>query len=195
MCNYHIRNIAFIRKYLSESALKTAICNHVLSRLDYCNSLYYGLPKYILKKLQNVQNRAARLIKGIRLRERITPSLIELHWLPVKARIEYKILLMVFKTMKFGEPTYLRANLASFGLETNVTVRHANDAHRLFEPRTNRNIGERAFKYHAPRLYNRLPLEMRQMQEVRKFKKSLKTFIFNKCYDMQTKSVKEEYHL
>ena len=102
---------------------------------------------------------------------------------------------MVFKTMKFGEPTYLRANLASFGLETNVTVRHANDAHRLFEPRTNRNIGERAFKYHAPRLYNRLPLEMRQMQEVRKFKKSLKTFIFNKCYDMQTKTVKEEYHL
>ena len=52
-CNYHIRNIAFIRKYLNEDALKTAICSHVLSRLDYCNSLYHGLPNYLLRKLQN----------------------------------------------------------------------------------------------------------------------------------------------
>ena len=72
--NYHLRNIGFIRKYLNEDALKTVICNHILSRLDYCNSLYYGLPNYLLKKLQNIQNRAARLIKGLHHRERITPS-------------------------------------------------------------------------------------------------------------------------
>ena len=59
-CNYNIRNIAFIRKYLDEDTLKTAIYNYVLSRLDYCNSLYYGLPNYLLRKLQNTQNRAAR---------------------------------------------------------------------------------------------------------------------------------------
>ena len=192
-CNYHIRNIAFIKKYLSENALETAICNHVLSRLDYCNSVYYGLPKYLLKKLQNIQNRAARLIKGASPRDRITPSLIELHWLPVKARIEYKILLLTFKILKYNEPLYLRISLTSFGLETNVTVRHASDTNRLFEPRTENCFGERAFKYFAPRLYNRLPREMKNIQEEQSFKKSLKTLLFKRSYDLETKALQDEY--
>ena len=69
-CNNNIRNIAFIKKYLNESALRTAISNHVLSRLDYCNSIYYGLPNNLLRKLQTTQNRAARLIKGLRLHKK-----------------------------------------------------------------------------------------------------------------------------
>ena len=76
VCNHHIRNISFIRKYLNQNTLKTLINSHVMSRLDYCNSIYYGLPNYQLKKLQNVQNRAARLIKGTRLSDRITPVLL-----------------------------------------------------------------------------------------------------------------------
>ena len=69
-CNHHLRNIAFIRKYLNKDALKMLIHNHVISRLDYCNSIYYKLPNILLKKLQNIQNRAARLIKKIPLREK-----------------------------------------------------------------------------------------------------------------------------
>ena len=65
-CNYHIRNIAFIRKYLSEDTLKTVICNLIISRLEYCNSVYDGVPNYLLRKLRNVQNRAASIIKGLR---------------------------------------------------------------------------------------------------------------------------------
>ena len=76
VCNHHLRNITFIRKYLNEDTLKTLIHNHVISRLDYCNSVYHRLPNTLLKKLQNIQNRAARLIKKIPLRERITPALI-----------------------------------------------------------------------------------------------------------------------
>ena len=155
ICNFHIRNIAFIRKYLNEDALKTVICNHVLSRLDFCNSIYYGLPNCLLRKLQSVQNRAARLIKGLRTRDRITPALMELHWLPVKARIEYKMILLVYKALKYNEPKYLRNCLSFFRPETNVTVRHASELHRLFEPRTNCKLGERAFEHSAPRLYNK----------------------------------------
>ena len=170
-CNYHIRNIAFIRKYLNGDALKTAISNHVLSRLDYCNSLYYGLPKYLLRKLQNTQNKAAKLIKELHLRdrERITPILIELHWLPVKARIEYKILLLVYKVLRYNEPKYLRNKLSRFSQETNITVRHTCDVLRLFEPRTNCKLGERTFKHIAPRLYNKLPLEIKNIQDEKKF--------------------------
>ena len=90
---------AFTRKYLDTNALKTVISNHILSRLDYCNVLYYALPKNIQKKLQRVQNRAARLTKGTKKRERITPVPIELHWIPIKARIEFKILTLSNKAL------------------------------------------------------------------------------------------------
>ena len=189
MCNFNIRNIAFIRKYLNEDALKTAICNYVLSRLDYCNSLYKGLPNYLLKKLQNTQNRAARLIKGLRIRERITPSLIELHWLPIKARIEYKILFLVFKALKYSEPTYLRKHLSRVRLETNVTIRHTSDIHRLFEPRTDSKLGERSFRYNAPRLYNNLPSDLKNIQDEENFKKKLKTYLFARSYDLEDQSI------
>ena len=165
----------------------------MLSRLDYCNSVFYGLPNYLLKKLQNTQNRAARLIKGLRLRERITPTLIELHWLPVKARIEYKLLLLVFKTLIYNEPKYLRKYLKTFRLETNIVVRHESDIHRLFEPRTNCKLGERAFKYAAPRLYNKLPFEMRNIRDVKKFKTKLKTLLFSRSYDQEDKAINEDY--
>ena len=75
VCNHHLRNFAFIRYiyiYLNEDTLKMLIHNHVITRLDYCNSIYHKLPNILLKKLQNIQNRAARLIKKIPLRERIT---------------------------------------------------------------------------------------------------------------------------
>ena len=193
MCNFNIRNIAFIRKYLNEDALKTAICNYVLSRLDYCNSLYKGLPNYLLKKLQNTQNRAARLIKGLRIRERITPSLIELHWLPIKARIEYKILFLVFKALKYGEPTYLRKHLSRVRLETNVTIRHTSDIHRLFEPRTDSKLGERSFRYSAPRLYNNLPSDLKNIEDEKNFKKKLKTYLFTRSYDLEDQTINSDY--
>ena len=65
VCNHHRRNIVFIRKYLNEDTLKMLIHNHVISSLDYCNSIYYRLPNILVKKFQNIQNWAARLIKNI----------------------------------------------------------------------------------------------------------------------------------
>ena len=86
-----MRNIAFLKKCLDEKTITKLIHNYVISRLDYCNVLYYGLPNCYLKKIQNVFNRASRLIKGLPHSERITPVLIEFHWLPVKSWILYKI--------------------------------------------------------------------------------------------------------
>lgn len=62
--SYHLRNIAFIRKYLDEDSMKKLVHHHVISKLDYCNSLHYGLPDCLLKKLQLIMNRAARIIMG-----------------------------------------------------------------------------------------------------------------------------------
>ena len=97
-----MRNIAFVRKYLDEKTTKMLIHNHVINKLDYCNSLYYGLPNYLLRKLQLIMNRAARLVKGVHIRKSITPALVELHWLPIKARIVHKICVMTYQALNCG---------------------------------------------------------------------------------------------
>ena len=59
---FHLRNIVKIRKFLSHDTCKTLIHAFITARIDYCNSLLYGQPKCILKRLQSVLNSAARLI-------------------------------------------------------------------------------------------------------------------------------------
>ena len=190
---YHLRNIAFLKKYLDGRLITMLIHNYVISRLDYCNVLYYGLPNYILKKMQNVFNRAARLIKGLSPRERITPVLIELHWLPVKARIIFKMCVLTYQALRFGKPMYMGNMLRSFRPETAVNLRLSDDPYRLDEPRSRSNIGTRAFERSAPRLFNKLPLEVKQSPNVDIFKKKLKSFIFADCY--QSGEVNHLYHL
>ena len=111
----------------------------------------------------------------------------------MKARIIYKICLLTYKALKFGEPKYLNEYLVPFGLETSVAVRHANDRHRLFEPRTVRNSGERSFQYSAPRLYNKLPVVIKDSENINQFKKRLKTYLFGESYDMNQKTINEQY--
>lgn len=69
----------------------------VISRLDYCNSILYGLPKLEHEKLQRIQNIAARLITGTSRKDLITPVLKDLHWFPVRSRIVFIILLLTYK--------------------------------------------------------------------------------------------------
>ena len=79
----------------------------VSSPLDYCNSLLYGLPQVQIDKIQRVQNAAARLIFEQPKFCHITPVLSQLHWLPIKYRIEFKILLMTFKAIHGMVPDYI----------------------------------------------------------------------------------------
>ena len=78
------------------------------SRLDFCNSLYYGLPNRLIKKHQIVQNAAARLISLSRKHDHVTPLLKELHWLPVEYRIQFKILFSTFKCINNTAHVYLQ---------------------------------------------------------------------------------------
>ena len=77
------------------------------SKLDICNSLLYGLPQYLIDRLQAVQNCAARLVTRSRKHDHITPILKQLHWLPVYSRIKYKILLLTFKALHGLAPSYI----------------------------------------------------------------------------------------
>ena len=104
---YYLYNIRRIRKYLSKECTTTLIHAFISSRLDYCNSLLYGLPAYQIQKLRRVQNSAARLVFDESKFCHITPFLRVLHWLPVKYRIVLKILLLTFKAIHKLAPTYI----------------------------------------------------------------------------------------
>ena len=102
-----IQHIGSIRHLLSIDPTKTLLRAFVLQRLDYCNSLFYGGPMYMLEGLQKVQNSAARLIFQCRKQNHISPLLMSLHWLPINARIEYK-LSVICHSFFFGlSPIYL----------------------------------------------------------------------------------------
>ena len=104
---YHLHNIRPIKNYLSWENLLTLVHAFITSRLDYCNSLVCGVPKDQISKLERVQNAAARLVMDIGKYSHVTPSLYDLHWLPVHARIHFKILLLTFKVSHGKAPAYL----------------------------------------------------------------------------------------
>ena len=141
-CNYHIRNLYSIRKFLDQDCLITLVHSLIVSRVDYCNSLYLGLPNYLLKKLQSIMNKSARLIFSVAPRVHITQFLIKLHWLPIKARIEFKICLIVFKALRFGQPKYIADMLSPPVAISHLTLRSDDDPYRLHESRA---VGERTF--------------------------------------------------
>ena len=105
---FHVRNLLKIRKSLTQKDTKTLVVHaFVSSKLDNCNSLLAELPQYLLDKVQRVQNAVACLVSCTRKYDRITPVLKELHWLLVKQRIIFKILLFTYKALKALAPQYI----------------------------------------------------------------------------------------
>ena len=86
---------------------RTAAAAFVSCRLDYCNSLLYGLPDTLLCKLQSVQNATARLITGTRRSDHISPVLCKLHWLPIRERVKFKVACLVRQLLSGQALLYL----------------------------------------------------------------------------------------
>ena len=144
--------------------------------LDYGNALLAGLPLEHLKKLQRIQNIAARIITFTPRRDHITPILKQLHWLPIKRRIEFKILLHVFRCINGTAPRYL-ADMLKRQCSTGRT--RSSQQHLLEVPRTKLvSFGDRSCNVVGPRLWNALPIAIKRIDTVPLFVKALKTYIF-----------------
>ena len=116
---YMIYNLRRIRKYFDQDSMKTVVHAGITSKLDYCNSLLYGLPDSQIVKLQLVQNTCARLICNLPKFAHVTPLLRELHWLPIRQRIEFKMFMIVYKALNGQAPSYI-IELLNFKFQTHA---------------------------------------------------------------------------
>jgi len=178
--NFHLRNIRAVRRFLPAFAVVQLVHALVTTKLDYCNSLLYGLPDYKINTIQRLQNTAARIITYCPLQNHITPFLKELHWLPVQMRIKFEILLFVYRCVNHLAPPYLCELLKP--IQHDRTLRSSSQ-HLLHIPRTRlKTYGDRAFSVCGPREWYDLPLEIKLAPSVEVFKNRLKTFLFKQYF-------------
>lgn len=175
---FHLYNIRQIRSYLSDEVCQTLVHAFVTSRLDANNSLLYGLPESSLSQLQRIQNAAARVIRNVPKHSSISPVLHDLHWLRIRQRIMFKVLLLTYKCMNGLAPSYLCELLEAPRIHAYAT--RSKSSNRLAIPKTVRKtIGDRAFSYAAPTCWNALPDNIKSAPTLIVFKRNLKTMLFS----------------
>ena len=180
---FHIRNIHQIRKVLDDDTAANLVHALITSRLDNGNALLYGITDQQLNKLQRVQNAAARMLTRTRKFDHISPVLYRLHWLPIKYRIHFKLLLLTWKALHDMAPPYIRELLH---LHSPPRQLRSSDKCLLSVPRTFSSYGDRAFYASAPKLWNSLPSDLRFCNSLDTFKSTLKTHLFKIAYDINS---------
>ena len=185
---FHLRALKHVRKFVDKCTANTIACSIIGSRLDYCNSVLAGISNHNMKRLQRLQNSAARTVANVSSRTSATNIMRDLHWLPVAQRIDYKIALTTFKLLTTGSPEYLCKLLK---VPVPVRVLRSSNHQLLVTPFCKSVLCSHAFSAYAPRLWNNLPqsihnfvdLDMHTaMVSVDVFKRKLKTVFFKEAY-------------
>jgi Reverse transcriptase (RNA-dependent DNA polymerase) len=176
-CNYHIRALRHIRPLIDHDTAVTLACSIVASRLDYCNSVLYGITKINTGKLQRVQNKLARVVCEASYESSATCLLRNLHWLPIPQRIEYKVASIVYSARCHHEPKYISELLTSY---TPVRSLRSSNHNLLVVPSNVKTVtASRAFCVAAPKLWNLLPCTVTSAESYHVFKSRLKSHLFN----------------
>ena len=174
-----IRNIC---KYLNKSAHETLLLALCISHLDYSNAILINLPDNTINKLQRIQNMCAKLILNKGKFDSVPEAMKELHWLPIKQRIMFKILTIFYKCTQGEAPNYLtyllvKKTILCQGLRSNY------DENKYIVPRVkNKTFADWSFSVAGPKLWNDLPEEIRNANSIESFIKSLKTYLFKEYF-------------
>ena len=168
------------RRVLTQEATHILVRGLVISHLDYYNSMFAGLPTCRINLLQWVQNTAAKLVLGWSKYDSANNALKQLHWLPIHLRVEYKILVQVYKCLTGAAPLYLQ-NLLTPLFISRKGLRSEHLSNWLVVPFTNKQtFAKHSFNVHGPLLWNALPNELRNINDIELFKAKLKTHLFSK---------------
>ena len=177
-CFYQLRRIKSIRQSLPTCTAIQLVKSFFISRVDYCNSLLAGLPKYQLDRIQSVLNVAAKLIFGQGRYEHVSPLLRDrLHWLRVPQRVEFKRCLLVYKALPGLAPAYITEYCVNINTNERLSSLRSSAQNRLMIPRPSKTIrlGERSLSVNFSSLWNSLPDSVKNCTSVDVFKSRLKT--------------------
>ena len=172
-CFVTLKRLHQVKGFLSKEYLQQLSSSLILSPIDYCNSLYYGVNSALMQKLQHVQNCAEKLV----LKQRIPAggmdrALKNLHWLEVKFRCIYKLLLIVHNCVHDRAPAEI----------ISLVVHYADSSRtmNLRESKCSNKYGVRALSHVGPKMWNLLPPYVRDVSVTLDFKKALKSFLMTK---------------
>lgn len=196
-CYVHIRDLRRLRPCLDTKTASTIATSIVHSKLDYCNSLYYNLPKASINKLQSIQNALARAVTKSPKFSHISPILKSLHWLKITERIQYKIITLTHSSLQSSKPVYLRSLLTPQPPRPTRSSSYLTLSRPLNQ--SSLKICNRAFSYASPELWNSIPASLRRLghfQTIKSessfpiipalspqvFRSKLKSFLFLKSF-------------
>jgi hypothetical protein len=181
--NFQLLNIRRARKMLTTESTKLAVHTLVTSRLDYCNSLLVGINESLLRRLRNIQRTAARVITQKRKYDPITQDIVDLHWLPIRKRIDFKILVLTYKAIHNQTPDYISSLLKIKTAPRRLRSTSCSSP-RFTELRTQHyTFADKSFSCYAPRLWNRLPELIKCADSIFTFKRLLKHHLFASAYN------------
>ena len=171
-CFHQLHEFRHIRSFIPKFAAIIFANAFIHSRIDYCNSLFYGLPKYSINRLQKIQNSVARIVTHTSRSSHITPVLKSLHWLSVQYHINFKLCCITYRALSLKEPHYLNSLLIH---KLNSHSLRSSSFNSLILPFFNKKSnGFRSFAHAAPFLWNHLSNTARSAPTYLSFRKSLK---------------------
>ena len=170
-----IRRISRVRHLLNNDTCKTLMQALVLLKLDYCNSLLLGMPKYLLHCLQKIPNMASRVINNRRKYDSVMEDMKNLHWLKIPECIDYKVAVLIFQCINNQALTYLKALL---NINHNRFLRSSSSM--LFSVSMSRLsiVHNSSFSIRGPRIWNELTIKVKRCSNMNDFKCKLKTYMF-----------------
>jgi hypothetical protein len=172
----HLHNISRIRRYLTRDSTHVLVQALAISRIDYANSLLTGITKDLLQRLQRLENTCARVVCLTPRMAHMQPVLKDLHWLPVRSRIEFKVLVLTYKALHGSSPSYISSMLNLY-----KPTRHLrSESQQLLRkpPVSTASFGHRTFSFAASTLWNKLPFDIKEATSLECFKTRLKTHLF-----------------
>jgi len=173
---YHLRQLWPVTRSLTPAAAQTVVQAFISCRLDHCNSLLYSSSENLMRRVQSVQNAAARLLTGARRRDHISPVLRRPHWLPVRRRIDFKLAPCSFVTGQ--APHYLAEDIHLVAAGPGRQLRSSTDR-SCSVPRTYSTSGDRSFAAAGTRVWDHLPSNLRDEKlSFRSFRRLLKTLVY-----------------
>jgi len=177
-CFAALRQLPSIRHLVTGTVFQSLVAALVLCRLDYGNGTLVGLPAYLVRRLQSVQNAAARLLYRLGRYDHITAALVSLHWLRLPKRIIFKIAVQTYRALHGDAPQYLRQFTSIADIPSRQRMRSSSSDDLLVPAVRLPTIGRRAFLVAGAHVWNDLPVDVTSASSQHTFRKRLKLHLF-----------------